>query len=90
MPYVYGDRISEVELDALLTRLRARGSTERTVAAETISRGVGRDPSQGTSAQTQAAILIELREWDDLDETAHGLAKLGDRLSGPQRGLRII
>ena len=90
MPYVFGDRISEVEREDLLTRLRARGSSEAAVAAETICRGVGRRPTQDTSAATQAAILVELHDWAELDKTAPGLAAVRDRLSGPQRGLRII
>jgi hypothetical protein len=87
MPYLYGDRITEVESADLLARLRARGSAEATMAAETIRPGVRRDATHGTSEQVQAAILVELLDWDNLTP---GLAVVRDRLSGPQRGLRII
>jgi len=90
MPYLYGDRITETESAELLTRLRARGTAEATMAADMVRPGARRDATHGTSAQTQAAILVELRDWDELDENAPGLAVLRDRLSGPQRGLRII
>ena len=60
------------------------------MAAETIRHGAHRNASHGTSEQVQAAILVELRDWDDLDKTAPRLAVVRDRLSGPQRGLRII
>lgn len=87
MPYLYGDRITEVESADLLARLRARGSAEATMAAAAIRPGIRRDATHGTSEQVQAAILVELRDWDNLTP---GLAVVRDRLSGPQRGLRII
>jgi len=90
MPYLYGDRITDVESADLLTRLRARGTPEATMAAETIRPGARPDASHGTSEQVQAAILVELRDWDDLDKTAPSLAVVRDRLSVPKRGLRII
>jgi hypothetical protein len=90
MPYLYGDRITDVESADLLARLRARGTPEATMAAETIRPGTRSGRSHGTSEQAQAAILVELRDWHDLDQTAPGLAVVRDRLSGPQRGLRII
>jgi len=90
MPYLYGDRISDDESADLLRRLRARGTPEATMAAEALRPGARPSASHGTSEQAQAAILVELRDWDDLDKTAPGLAVVRDRLSGPQRGLRII
>jgi hypothetical protein len=60
------------------------------MAVETFRPGARRDASHGTSAQVQEAILVELRDWDDLDKTAPGLAIVRDRLSGGQRGLRTI
>ena len=74
----------------LLARLRERGTPEATMAAEAIRRGAHRNASHGTSEQVQAAILVELRGWVDLDKTAPGLAVVRDRLSGSQRGIRII
>jgi hypothetical protein len=87
MPYLYGDRITEGESADLLTRLRARGTPEAMMAAESIRPGPRRDATHGSSEQVQAAILAELLDWDDLPA---GLAAVRDRLSGPQRGLRII
>ena len=90
MPYLYGDRVSDVEHADLLARLRARGTREAMMAVETFQRVARQRASHGTSEQVQAAILVELRDWDDLDKTAPGLAAVRDRLSGQQRGLRII
>ena len=90
MPYLYGDRITEVESAELLTRLFARGTPEATMAANALRPGARPRASQGTSVQGRAAILVELYDWDDLDRTAPGLAAVRNRLSGPQRGLRII
>ena len=90
MPYLFGDRISDVESADLLARLRERGTPEAIMAAETIRPAARPRASHGTSEQVQSAILVELRAWDDLDKTAPGLAVVRDRLSGPQRGLRII
>jgi hypothetical protein len=87
MPSLYGDRITEMESADLLTRLQARGTPAATMAVETIRPGARRDATHGTSEQVRAAILVELLDWDDLPA---GLAAVRDRLSGPQRGLRII
>jgi hypothetical protein len=57
------------------------------MAVETIRPGARRDATHGSSEQVRAAILVELLDWDDLPA---GLAAVRDRLSGPQRGLRII
>jgi hypothetical protein len=60
------------------------------MAAQTLGTGQGRDSTAATGLEVRDAILLELVEWDDLDSIASGLARLRDRLSGPQQGRRII
>jgi hypothetical protein len=90
MPRLYGDRITDVESTELIAKLRARGTSEATIAADTVGRGPSRDTTVATSLQARHAILLELRDWEDLDEKSPGLAGLRDRLSAPQQGSRII
>jgi hypothetical protein len=89
MAYLYGDRISDVESAELVGKLRLRGTSDAILAADTVSRGASRDATAESSSQARAAILLELRDWVDLDRTAPGLATLRDHLSAPE-GLRII
>ena len=74
----------------LVERLRARGSSGSLIAANTVGKGPSRDATAETSNQAREAILLELREWVDLDGTAPDLAVLRDHLSAPQQGKRII
>jgi len=90
MPRLYGDRISDAESAELIAKLRARGTTDALVAANTVGKGPSRDATVATSLQARDAILLELRDWEDLDETAPSLAGLRDRLAAPQQGLKII
>lgn len=90
MPRLYGDRITDAESIELVARLRARGTPGSLMAAATIGKGAGRDTTMASSEQARDAILLELREWDGLDEHAPSLAGLRNRLSGPQQGRRII
>lgn len=90
MPRLYGDRISDAESAELIAKLRARGTSDATIAADTVGRGPGRDTTVATSLKARDAILLELRDWDELDTKAPSLAGLRDRLSGAQQGHRII
>ena len=90
MPYLYGDRITDANGEELLVRLRARGSAGATIAAQTIGKGPRRDATAVSCLRAREAILLELVEWDDLASSAPGLDRLRARLSGPQRGQRII
>ena len=90
MPRLYGDRISDAESAELIAKLRARGTSDALVAANTVGKGPSRDATVATSLQARDAILLELCDWEDLDETAPSLAALRDRLAAPQQGLRII
>ena len=90
MPWLYGDRITDADAAELLARLRARDTSQATLAAATIASGQGREATAATGLEVREAILLELVDWDDLDDTAPGLARLRDRLSGPQQGRRII
>ena len=81
--------MSDAESALLVEKLRSRGTSAALVAANTVSRGPSRDATAATSTQAREAILLELTEWDGLDE-APNLAALRDRLSAPPRGLRII
>ena len=82
--------MSDAESALLVEKLRSRGTSAALVAANTVSRGPSRDATAATSTQAREAILLELTEWDGLDESAPNLAALRDRLSAPPRGLRII
>ena len=90
MPRLYGDRITDAESAQLIAKLRARGTADALIAANTVSKGPGRDATVATSLQARDAILLELQDWDDLDATAPSLAILRDRLAAPKQGLRII
>lgn len=90
MPRLYGDRISDAESAELVAKLRARGTTAATMAADTVGKGPRRDATVVTSMESREAILVELQNWTDLDQVAPSLAGLRDRLSGPQQGRRII
>jgi len=90
MPRLYGDRISDAESAELLAKLTARGTPDALVAVSTVGRGPGRDATVATSERARDAILLELQDWEGLDQTAPGLAGLRDRLSAPRQGLRII
>ncbi len=90
MPRLYGDRISDAESAELVAKLRARGTSQATIAANTVGKGPSRDTTVATSLQARDAILLELRDWEDLDEKAPSLAGLRDRLSTPQQDRRII
>ena len=90
MPRLYGDRITDAESTELIAKLRPRGTADALLAANTVSRGPGRDTTVTTSLQARNAILLELRDWVDLDATAPSLAVLRDRLAAPQQGHRII
>ena len=90
MPRLYGDRISDAESAELIAKLRARGTSEAIIAADTVGKGPRRDATVATSQQARDTILLELRDWDDLDKTAPRLAGLRDRLSAPLQGHRII
>jgi hypothetical protein len=90
MPRLYGDRISDAESAELIAKLRARGTSEAIVAADTVGKGPRRDATVATSLQARDTILLELCDWDGLDEEAPRLAGLRDRLAAPQHGLRIL
>jgi hypothetical protein len=90
MPRLYGDRITDAESAELVAKLRARGTTEAIVAADTVGKGPRRDATVATSVQARDAILRELKDWKNLDATSPSLAGLRDRLSAPQAGRRII
>ena len=90
MPRLYGDRITDSESAELVAKLRARGSTDALVAANTVGKGPSRDATVATSIQARDAILLELQDWDDLDAQAPNLAALRNRLAAPRQGLRII
>ena len=90
MPRLFGDRISDAESAALIARLRARGTSEALIAADTVGKGPSRDATLATSLVAREAILRELCDWDGLDQDASSLAGIRDRLSIPQRDRRII
>jgi hypothetical protein len=90
MPRLYGDRITDAESAELIAKLRARGTSDSKIAADTVGKGPGRDTTVATSLRAREAILHELRDWPDLDASAPGLAGIRDRLSGQQQGQRII
>ena len=90
MPRLYGDRITDAESAELIAKLRSRGTPDATIAADTVGKGPGRDTTVATSLRARDAILVELRAWPDLDESAPGLAGIRDRLSGRREGQRII
>jgi hypothetical protein len=90
VPRLYGDRITDAESAELISKLRSRGTADAIVAANTVGKGPSRDATVETSLQARDAILLELRDWPDLDEEAPNLAALRDRLSAPSQGLRII
>lgn len=90
MPRLYGDRITDAESAELVSKLRARGTSDALVAADTVGKGPRRDATVATSVQARDAILYELCAWQGLDETSPSLAGLRDRLSAPQQGRRII
>ena len=83
---LYGYTVQEEELAKLLRRLRARGTPSATDAATTIRRGKAVREAE-TATETREAILVELREWNDIDYDAPLLAALRDRLSAA-KGLR--
>ena len=70
MPRLYGDRVSDAESALLIEKLRVRGSSGSLIAANTVGKGPSRDATAETSNQAREAILLELREWADLDKTA--------------------
>ena len=90
MPRLYGDRITDAESAELVSKLRSRGTAGAIAAADTVGKGPRRDATVATSMQAREAILIELRDWVDLDSCSPSLAGLRDRLSGSQQGQRII
>ena len=90
VPLLYGNRISDAESAELISKLRARGTSGATAAADTVGTGPRRDTTAESSLQARNAILFELQEWNDLATKAPGLVGLRDRLSGPQQGRRII
>lgn len=90
MPLLYGDRITDAESAELVGKLRARGTSDATIAAETVGKGPRRDATVATSMQARDAILLELQAWKNLDASSPSLAGLRDRLSAPTRGQRII
>jgi hypothetical protein len=90
VPRLYGDRISDAESAELIAKLRARGTSDASIAALTVGAGANRDATAATSLQARDAILLELLDWDALDEEAPSLAGLRDRLACPQQGSRII
>lgn len=90
MPRLYGDRITDAESAELIAKLRARGTPDAMVAADTVGKGPRRDATQATSEQARDAILLELCDWEDLDASSPSLAGLRDRLSAPTQGRRII
>jgi hypothetical protein len=87
---LYGDQITDDDVAELLARLQARGTPEAGRAAETIEKGQGRYATAATALEVRITIMLELLEWDDLDTDAPSLARLRDRLAGPQQGRRII
>jgi hypothetical protein len=90
MPRLYGERVTDAENAELIARLRARGTSNAIVAADTVGSGPSRNTTSATSVQARDAILLELCEWKHLDEEAPNLAGLRDRLTRPQQGRRII
>jgi hypothetical protein len=90
VPRLYGDRITDAESAELIAKLRARGTSGAIIAARTVGTGANRDTTAAASLEARNAILLELRDWEDLDKEAPSLAGLRDRLSGPQQGRRII
>jgi hypothetical protein len=90
VPRLYGDRISDAESAELIAKLRARGTSAAIIAADTVGKGPRRDATVATSLEARDMILLELCDWDDLDETAPRLAGLRDRLAAPQQGHRIL
>jgi hypothetical protein len=89
MPSLYGDRITDAEAEELLVRLRARGTPEAAMAAQTIRSGHPRDATAVSALEARGAILLELVEWVDLAGSAPGLVRLRDRLAVPM-GHRTI
>jgi hypothetical protein len=83
VPYLFGDQITDGEAEELLKRLRARGTVEATMAAQTISGRQPRDATAASGLATRDAILLELVEWDDLPRSAPRLVRLRDRLAAP-------
>ncbi len=83
---LYGDPITDDDAAELLARLQARGTAEATRAVETIEKGQGRYATPATTLAVRETILRELIEWDDLESSAPSLARLRDRLAGPQQG----
>jgi hypothetical protein len=90
VPLLYGNRVSDAENAELIVKLRARGTSGATMAADTVGKGPRRETTVATALEAREAILFELREWNDLATNAPGLVGLRDRLAGPQQGRRII
>ncbi|MSO94980.1 MAG: hypothetical protein EXQ81_04190 [Thermoleophilia bacterium] len=90
MPRLYGDRISDAESAELIAKLRARGTPDAAIGADTVGKGPGRDATVATTLQAREAILRELRDWANLDSEAPNLAVIRDHLAGQQQGQRII
>ena len=85
MPHLYGIPISVAENTELIARLRVRGTRDATAAA--VALGTTRNPKSTatTALQVRDAILLELREWEDLANTT-SLAALRDRLKTATEG----
>lgn len=89
MTYLYGDRISDVESQALIDRLNARGTDEARRAAEVCGHVRSANRTAASATEARAVILDELVRWDGLDETSPDLARVRDRLKAPP-GKKII
>lgn len=89
MPYLYGDRISDLESDMLIERLKARGTDEARRAADVCSHVRSATRTAATALEARTMILAELDCWDDLDRVAPDLARVRDRLKA-QPGQSII
>lgn len=89
MPYLYGDRISDLESGMLIERLNARGTDEARRAAEVCGHIRSATRTAASANEARAVILAELASWDGLDESAPDLARVRDRLKAPP-GQKVI
>ena len=80
MPHLYGDRITTVENAELISRLRARGTDDAMAAANTLATSRNPKSTATTALQVRDAILLELRDWEDLGKNTR-LAALRHRLA---------
>jgi hypothetical protein len=85
---LFGYRVQEEEIAQLLRRLRVRGTPSAADAVRTIRRGRAVGEAPETATETREAILVELREWNDIEHDAPLLAALRDRLSAAKRASR--